>query len=162
MIDTTAKWLLRRWTIIHRVALMLLAVFLVYQADRWFEDFRDAVGAGRTPSGSLWRWFVAAGLLTAAGVAAGFAVRSRSPDLHFKLWRAVVIAAVPFLLAMTLPAIVWGWPGSSMGSWFLSVRAPFGFDTSLAGAMWLWVGLAITAGFALVDDPTDTSPTVSM
>ena len=160
MIDTTAKRLLRRWTIIHRVALVLLAVVLAYQADRRFDDFRNALGAGFSAPGELWRWFVAAGFLMAAGVTAGFAVRSRPPGLHFKPWPVVVMAAFPLVLAMTLPAIVWGWPGSSMGSWFWSVRAPF-FDTPLASAMWLLVGLAITAGFTTSDDRMDASPPAS-
>ncbi|NOY56492.1 MAG: hypothetical protein GXP34_10965 [Actinobacteria bacterium] len=156
--ESPSTWRVRRRSVTLRIALTLVSIVLIYQADRQFENYRNAV-ARTYSNGELWRWFIAAGMVLLAGAAVGFALRPHPVSRGFVPLRAVGMAVVPFFLAMSLPMFSWGWPGTPMGSWLWSVQMHFAGE-SLAVPMWLLVGLAIVAGFDEHDDTSSPPPAV--
>ena len=133
------------WTALQVLGSSVASVVLIRWAYSWDQGYRDRVAASYDATAHIWRWFVAAALLVIAGVLIGQAVRRRGFSGRFD-WRATsALGIVPLVLAMTFPAFVWQWPGSSHGSplWrFRSDFVSYGLDRS----MWILVGLAIVAG----------------
>lgn len=142
---------IRSWSLLHRTVLSLVAVATVSAADRLFDDFRDAVAKSFSATGELWRWFLASAFVVVAGVAVGLAARAGPPGRRFSTGRTLAMAVVPLYLALTLPMVVWGWPGPRMGSWPWSLRTRF-FHEPLTVAMWLIVGIAVASGFRDADE----------
>lgn len=128
-----------------RTAASIAGVLLIYWAGHWLESFRDSLASSFSLRG-LWRWFVWAILLVLAGMAVSLAIRSRLPRGKFDWKTPVALGLVPLLLAMSYPMLVWGWPGSSVGSWLWSFRSEF-TEPAAAGPAWILVGIAISAGW---------------
>ena len=133
------------WTIWHVLVSSVVSVVLIRWASSWEQGFQDRVAASFDADAHLWRWFVAAALLVAAGVLIGLAVRRQGFGGRFDWKIALALGLVPLVLAMTFPAWLWGWPWSTLGSPLWSFRADF-VAFGPGGSMWILVGAAIASG----------------
>ncbi len=133
---------LRRWTIVHRFVLVIIAVRLVYVAELRLEDLAAPPHNWDNPAGAR---LIAGGITLLAGIALGFAARSRPPGTRIRPGTAAALGLVPLLLAMTYAMVWWDWPASNLSPSPLW-RIHF-YGGPLASLMWLFVGVAIAAGF---------------
>ncbi len=133
------------WTMWHVLGSSVASVILIRWASSWERGFRDRMAASHNADAHMWRWFLAAALVVAAGVLIGLAVRGRGFGGRFDWTTALALGLVPLVLAMTFPAWVWQWPWSNPGSPLWSFRADF-MSFGLGGSAWILVGVAIAAG----------------